>query len=88
MFLSMNFLIPLLISFSTKTDRSSGTSRDWAKGIPNIRYVYTIELKDKGKHGFLLPPDEIYRTGEEIWTGLEAMFLHIIQKNNKEYTTE
>ncbi|CAD5114826.1 DgyrCDS3866 [Dimorphilus gyrociliatus] len=28
--------------------RSSGTSRDWAKGVPKIRYVYTVELRDKG----------------------------------------
>lgn len=59
---------------------SSGTSRDWAYGIPKIKYVYTIELRDRGQYGFLLPPEQIRPTGEETWAGLKAMFLHILEK--------
>jgi len=47
---------------------SSGTSRDWAKGVPKIPYVYTIELRDT--NSFVLPPTEIRPTGREIWAAL------------------
>ncbi len=61
-------------------DQSSGTSRDWAKGVPDIEYVYTIELRDEGQYGFLLPPDQILPTVEETWAGLKAFLLHITKK--------
>ena len=51
-------------------DRSSGTSRDWAHGQADIPYVYTFELRDKGSNGWLLSPEHIIPTGEEIWAGL------------------
>lgn len=60
--------------FPFLTDQSSGTSRDWAKGVANIPYVYTIELRDTGKHGWILPPDEIIPTGQEMWAGVKATF--------------
>jgi carboxypeptidase A2 len=49
---------------------SSGTSRDWAKGVPQIPYVYTIELRNL--NSFVLPPGQILPTGQEIWAGLRA----------------
>ena len=54
-------------------DKSSGTSRDWAAGVPVIPYVYTIELRDQGWHGFELPPEQIVPSGEETWAGIQAM---------------
>ena len=33
-------------------------------GIP---YSYGMELRDTGLYGFLLPPDQIIPTGEEVW---------------------
>ena len=54
-------------------DRSSGTSRDWAAGVAHIPFVYTVELRDRGRHGFLLPPDQILETGVETWEGVKAM---------------
>lgn len=51
---------------------STGTSRDWAKGVPNITYVYTIELRDTGRYGFVLPPEQIIPTGEETWAGISV----------------
>ena len=67
------FIIKLYI-----VDRSSGTSRDWAYRTMNIPYVFTIELRDKGEHGWELPPDQILPTGEETWAGFRAMLLAII----------
>lgn len=51
-------------------DESSGTSRDWAKGVPKIPYVYTIELRSTSS--FVLPPTEIRPTGQEIWAALKT----------------
>lgn len=49
---------------------SSGTSRDWAAGVPLIPFVYTLELRDT--NSFVLPPDQIVPTGEEIWAALKT----------------
>jgi len=49
---------------------SSGTSRDWAKGIPKVPYVFTIELRST--NSFVLPPAEIRPTGQEIWAALKT----------------
>ena len=59
------------------TDPSSGTSRDWAAGVTEIPYVYTVELRDTGDSGWILPPGEITPTGEEIWAGLKALVTKI-----------
>ena len=59
------------------SDRSSGTSRDWAAGMMSIPYVYTIELRDEGSFGFLLPPDQILETGVETWEGVKTMMAAI-----------
>ncbi|KAK2162095.1 hypothetical protein LSH36_104g04002 [Paralvinella palmiformis] len=53
-------------------DRSSGTSRDWAYGEADIPYVYTFELRDRGRSGWKLPPSHIIPAGEEVWAGLET----------------
>ena len=34
---------------------ASGGSDDWAKGGAGIKFSYTVELPDTGKHGFILP---------------------------------
>ena len=46
---------------------ASGTSLDWALGVAGIPYVYSIELRDTGAYGFLLPPAEIIPNAEETW---------------------
>ncbi|CAG2101593.1 unnamed protein product [Medioppia subpectinata] len=38
---------------------------DWAYGSGNIKYAYTVELRDKGTYGFSLPKAQIRPTGEE-----------------------
>ncbi|NWR72365.1 CBPO Carboxypeptidase, partial [Centropus unirufus] len=43
---------------------NSGSSRDWAHTI-GIPFSYTFELRDKGTHGFVLPPAQIQPTCEE-----------------------
>lgn len=46
---------------------AAGASDDWAKGDLGIKYTYTVELRDTGRYGFILPASQI-----EI-TSLEAL---------------
>lgn len=43
---------------------ASGCSDDWGKSI-GIKYTYTIELRDWGRYGFVLPPKFIEPTAKE-----------------------
>lgn len=52
---------------------ASGGSDDWAKGILKLKYSYTVELRDTGRHGFMLPADQIISTGQEM-----LAFMHVI----------
>ncbi|XP_071538310.1 carboxypeptidase B-like [Panulirus ornatus] len=52
---------------------AAGGSDDWAKGEANVKYSYTIELRDTGEYGFLLPPEQIIPTGEENLEGLKVV---------------
>ncbi len=45
---------------------ASGGSVDWTFGARGI-YSWTIELRDTGANGFLLPANQIIPTGEENW---------------------
>uniref|UniRef100_T1J4X5 Peptidase M14 domain-containing protein n=1 Tax=Strigamia maritima TaxID=126957 RepID=T1J4X5_STRMM len=45
-------------------------SPDWAKGIAGIKYSYVLELRDKGRYGFMLPPLQILPTGQETWEAI------------------
>ena len=52
---------------------ASGTSLDWAWDDAQV-YAFTYELRDTGQFGFILPPEEIIPSGQEIlesflWTG-------------------
>lgn len=47
---------------------------DWAAGPGGVKYAYTAELRDTGKHGFLLPADQIIPTGEETLDGVVALW--------------
>ncbi|XP_064611669.1 carboxypeptidase B-like [Liolophura sinensis] len=51
----------------------TGGSMDWAHGVSKIPYAATLELRDSGKHGFLLPANQIIPSGEETLQGVLAM---------------
>ncbi|CAD1480292.1 unnamed protein product [Heterotrigona itama] len=52
---------------------TSGASDDWAKGVAGIKYAYTLELRDRGRYGFLLPASQIMPTAREIWAGVKTI---------------
>jgi hypothetical protein len=45
--------------------------------LAGITYSYTIELRDTGTFGFLLPAVEIVPTAQETWAGIIAAILAI-----------
>jgi len=52
---------------------AGGSSMDWAYTTAKIKYAYALELRDKGRHGFILPLDQIVPTCLETYEGLKAM---------------
>ena len=62
------------------SDAATGGSYDWAKGKEGIKYSYTIELRDKGRYGFMLPANQIVPTGEETWAGIRSA-VHELSKD-------
>lgn len=43
---------------------AAGASDDWAKSL-GIKYSYTVELRDTGRYGFILPADQIQKASME-----------------------
>ncbi|CAH1402678.1 unnamed protein product [Nezara viridula] len=52
---------------------ASGSSADWAKAVAGVKYSYTFELRDTGKHGFLLPASQIIPTGKEFFEAIKVI---------------
>jgi len=46
---------------------ASGSSADWALGEAGIDFSISMELRDTGRYGFILPPEQIIPTAEEVW---------------------
>ena len=64
----------MLILFS---DPAAGTSADYYN-LAGTRFTYTPELRDNG-YSFLLPPDQIIPSGEEMWEAFRVMFDKVIE---------
>ena len=52
---------------------ATGTSVDYAYDINKIKYSFAAELRDTGKYGFVLPPDQILPTAKETWEGVKYL---------------
>ncbi|XP_063229060.1 zinc carboxypeptidase-like [Bacillus rossius redtenbacheri] len=52
---------------------ASGVSPDWAHGALGVPVAFTVELRDTGAHGFLLPAAQILPSGEETLDGVVAL---------------
>lgn len=75
------------------SDVASGSSADWTYGAAKVKYSYGVELRDTGKYGFLLPPDQIIPSGKETLEALIALanfvvnnwflwiIVHVYEKN-------
>lgn len=54
-------------------DFASGATNDWAYSEQNILLSYTIEFRDTGRFGFILPPIQILPHCEDTLVGLLAL---------------
>lgn len=52
---------------------AAGGSEDWTYGKLGIKYSFGTELRDTGRHGFLLPADQIIPTAREYFEGIKAL---------------
>lgn len=50
----------------------SGFMLDWIYNKLGIKDAYLVELRDKGKYGFILPLDQVWPTATETWNGFKA----------------
>lgn len=57
---------------------ASGIAPDWAFGSRGI-WSWTIELRDAGQFGFVLPPDQILPTGRENFAGMLVLGEYVAQ---------
>jgi len=58
----------------------AGGSDDWAYGSGIFEYSYTLEIRDTGRYGFLLPPAQIIPSGEECLEAFKSFALGISKK--------
>jgi len=60
-------------SSATTLYKVSGSGKEWAYGVKAIPLPYTIELRDKGSYGFVLPPEQIIPVSKEVLDGFVGM---------------
>lgn len=51
----------------------SGDSVDYAFEVAKANYSMTVELRDTGTYGFVLPANQILPSAEEMWAGLKYL---------------
>jgi len=55
----------------------SGDSVDYASEVAQANYSMTVELRDTGNSGFILPASQILPSGEEMWQGFRFVFANM-----------
>lgn len=56
--------------------QASGGSIDWSYNL-GIKYSFAFELRDTGRHGFLLPAHQIIPTASETWLALKTIMEYV-----------
>ncbi|KAF9953392.1 Carboxypeptidase A4 [Mortierella alpina] len=64
--------------------QASGGSLDWTYGAAGVKYSYAVELRDTGRHGFILPEEEILPSSEETFAGVLHL-ANFIRKREKQW---
>jgi hypothetical protein len=52
---------------------TTGAAPDHVYSIGKAAFSYTIELRDVGQYGFVLPPEQIRPSVEEQWAGQKVL---------------
>jgi len=63
---------------STTIYPASGGADDWTYGALGVVFSSTVELRDTGSYGFLLPPSQIIPSGTETYAALKAFAQELI----------
>jgi hypothetical protein len=74
--IALRLIVPLYAVMLVMT----GTSQDWAKGVAGVRYSYTVEMRDAGERGMILPAQQIVPTAEETWAGIYAASVELAHR--------
>ncbi|XP_061323904.1 carboxypeptidase A1-like [Pezoporus flaviventris] len=57
---------------------ADGTTIDWTYDH-GVKYSFTLELRDMGYYGFLLPSTQIIPTATETWAALLNIMVHVLE---------
>jgi len=57
---------------------ASGAADDWYKGVLGSRFAFTVELRDTGNYGFVLPKEQIIPSGEEMWAAFQVVIAKLL----------
>lgn len=57
--------------------QATGTSVDYVNDVSKSKYTFTIELRDTGTNGFVLPASQILPTGVETWAGFRYLLVNM-----------
>jgi len=69
---------------SRRADVASGSSGDWVKAVAGVKYTYTVELRDNGTCGFLLPAEYIDVSGREMFNALDALSAAVTRRRHQQ----
>ncbi|KAH6845741.1 carboxypeptidase [Chaetomium sp. MPI-CAGE-AT-0009] len=53
--------------------KATGSSVDYVNDVTGADYVFTVELRDTGAYGFVLPPAQIVPSGREAYAGVRYL---------------
>ncbi|KAJ6781181.1 hypothetical protein PWT90_05958 [Aphanocladium album] len=57
--------------------QATGSSVDYVADVVKGDYSFTSELRDTGRYGFVLPPDQIRPSGEEAFAGFSYLLANM-----------
>ncbi|KAJ4385113.1 hypothetical protein N0V85_008229, partial [Neurospora sp. IMI 360204] len=57
--------------------KTTGTSVDYAFDVTGADYSFTLELRDTGANGFVLPAGQILPSGVEAWAGVKYLLANM-----------
>jgi len=74
-------IITIITTNASCADVASGSSEDWVKSVAGVPYPYTLELRDNGTYGFLLPAEFIDRSGRETYNALNTLCGAVLRRH-------
>ncbi|RKU45994.1 putative metallocarboxypeptidase ecm14 [Coniochaeta pulveracea] len=67
-----------------RVESGGGSAIDWFYHEMKAHYSYQVKLRDTGSYGFLLPPENIVPTGEEMFAAMKYLSDYVLGNNGIE----